>query len=106
MMSSFVKSSLIASLIAGVALAQKAPTPANASSGANDSPVQLEAFTVTGSNIRRVDAETALPVTVCDKSDLDARGASTMSELFETLGAADPSGITEINNGPQLARGD
>ena len=68
--------------------------------------MKLEAFTVTGSNIRRVDAETALPVTVIEKADLDARGAATMAELFETLGAAEPSAITEINNGPQLARGD
>ena len=29
-----------------------------------------------------------------------------MIELFETLGMAEPSAITEINNGPQLARGD
>src|SRR3954468_7216831 len=80
----------------------KTPPPADATTDGSGQPVQLEAFTVTGSNIRRVDAETALPVTVFDKSDLDARGASTMSELFETLGAADISGITEINNGPQL----
>ncbi len=80
-----------------------APTPR---SGDPEQPVQLEAFTVTGSNIRRVDAETALPITAYDRSDLDARGVSTMVELFETLGAAEPSGITEINNGPQLARGD
>jgi outer membrane receptor for ferrienterochelin and colicin len=67
---------------------------------------RLEAFTVTGSNIRRVDAETALPVTVIDRNELEARGAATMAELFETITAAEISGITEINNGPQLARGD
>ena len=44
-----------------------------------DEAVKLEVFTVTGSNIRRVDAETALPVTVIDKSELDARGAATMA---------------------------
>ena len=73
---------------------------------AAEEPVKIEAFTVTGSNIRRTDAETALPVTILTASDLDARGAATMAELFETLGMAEPSGITEINNGPQLARGD
>ena len=77
-----------------------------AAGAAADEAVKLEVFTVTGSNIRRVDAETALPVTVIDKSELDARGAATMAELFETLGAAEISGITELNNGPQLARGD
>jgi iron complex outermembrane recepter protein len=97
-----VRSLLPAALIASVA-AQTAPLPPAA---ATDETVRLEAFTVTGSNIRRVDAETALPVTVIDQADLDARGASTMADLFETLGVAEPSGITEINNGPQLARGD
>lgn len=91
--------SLLSALaLAATAVAQTVP-PA-------EQTVTLEAFTVTGSHIRRVDAETALPVTVIDQSDMDARGASTMAQLFETLGAALPSAISELNNGPQLARGD
>lgn len=69
-------------------------------------PVRLEAFTVTGSNIRRVDAELALPVTRLDTTELELRGAATMSELFETLGIAEPSAISELNFGAQDARGD
>jgi iron complex outermembrane receptor protein len=68
--------------------------------------VTLETFTVTGSHIRRVDSETALPVTTIRQEDLEARGAATMAELFETVGFAEPSAISELNNGPQLARGD
>ena len=96
-------------LLVSAVLVQIAPAggqTANPPGGRADEAVKLEAFTVTGSNIRRVDAETALPVTVIEKAELDARGAATMAELFETLGAAEISGITEINNGPQLARGD
>jgi outer membrane receptor protein involved in Fe transport len=96
---------LAALALARVAAAQSVPPPA-ARPAAPEQPLQLEAFTVTGSNIRRVDAETALPVSVVDRNELDARGASTLAELFETLGAAEISAITEINNGPQLARGD
>jgi iron complex outermembrane receptor protein len=96
---------VVALTLAASAAAQTASPPASASVNSGE-PLKLEAFTVTGSNIRRVDAETALPITVIDKTELDARGAATMAELFETLGAAEPSGITEINNGPQLARGD
>src|SRR6188508_3422664 len=88
------------------AWAQTANVPPGTAPAGGEEPVKLEAFTVTGSNIRRVDAETALPVTVLQASDLDARGAATLAELFETIGAAEPSGITELNNGPQLARGD
>ena len=83
--------------------AQQAP---NRPAPAADETVKLETFVVTGSNIRRTDAETALPVSVIDLAEVDARGAATMAELFETLGAAEISAITEINNGPQLARGD
>ena len=100
---------LVALTLAATALAQTATpptTPATAAANASDETVKLDAFTVTGSNIRRVDAETALPVSVIEKADLDARGAATMADLFETFGGAEPSGITEINNGPQLARGD
>ncbi len=85
--------------------AQTAATPP-AAARSDEEALKLEVFTVTGSNIRRADAETALPVTILNAADLDARGAATMAELFETLGAAEPSGITELNNGPQLARGD
>ncbi|MBL9186485.1 MAG: TonB-dependent receptor [Opitutaceae bacterium] len=101
---------LLAFTVAALALpvvAQPAAPAAPARPGAgDDEPLKLEAFTVTGSNIRRVDAETALPVTVIERADLDARGAATMAELFESIGAAEISGISEINNGPQLARGD
>ncbi len=91
---------LALAIVASVA-AQSVTPPAPAAEA-----VKLEAFVVTGSNIRRTDAETALPITVIEPVEMDARGAATMAELFETLNAAEPSAITEINNGPQLARGD
>lgn len=93
------------SLLAPTVFAQQA-APARSSEASNEGAIQLDAFVVTGSNIRRVDAETALPVSVFEPIDISARGAATMAELFDTLGAAEISAITEINNGPQLARGD
>jgi outer membrane receptor protein involved in Fe transport len=66
----------------------------------------LEAFTVTGSNIRRVEAETAVPVMVVDAAEMLARGASTMADFIETLGMAEISGVTEIGAGAQTAKGD
>jgi outer membrane receptor protein involved in Fe transport len=99
---------LFASLLLATSLAaQTAPTPPASPAGSGgDETIRLGEFTVTGSHLRRVDAETALPVTVIDTSELDLRGAATLSELFETLGIAEPSGITELNVGPQDARGD
>jgi outer membrane cobalamin receptor len=71
-----------------------------------DEAVKLETVTVTGTNIRRTDSEIALPVTTFDRAELEARGVATMSELFETLGLAEPPAISELNVGPQDARGD
>ena len=68
--------------------------------------IQMEAFTVTGSNLRRVDTEAALPVSVIDFSEISLRGASTMAELFESITIAEPSVINENNYGAQGARGD
>ncbi len=96
----------LAALLALSASVCAQTVPPAAPAAPADEAVKLDVFTVTGSNIRRVDAETALPVSVIEKADLDGRGATTMAELFETFGGAEPSGITEINNGPQLARGD
>src|SRR3954463_13463745 len=97
---------LIALALATTVRAQSTTPPATPDAQASDQALKLEAFTVTGSNIRRVDAETALPVTVIDPAEINARGAATMAELFETFGGAEPSAINELNNGPQLARGD
>jgi iron complex outermembrane receptor protein len=55
--------------------------PIRSSSSETRETVQLEAFTVTGSNIRRTDIESALPVTIIDREDMDMRGASTPAEL-------------------------
>ena len=88
---------------AGAQTVTPPPTPRPAG---NDEPLKLEAFTVTGSNIRRVDAETALPVTIIEVADMELRGAATMAELFDTITIAEPSGITEINSDQQGARGD
>jgi iron complex outermembrane receptor protein len=87
------------------AVAQTANQPSAAAQTAEET-VKLEAFTVTGSNIRRIDAEMALPVTVIDADDINLRGGSTMADLFETITLAEPSGLNETNTGPQGARGD
>lgn len=59
------------------ALAQKAPTA--------DETVKLEAFSVTGSNLKRLDVEKVLPVTVFSQADMDIRNASQSSDLLTAL---------------------
>lgn len=77
--------SLLTALLAcaPLALAQTAPAPSTAAT--RDDPIKLEAFTVTGSNIKRMDFERVLPMTVVDLSNIDIRDASQPSELLTSL---------------------
>ena len=68
--------------------------------------VTMEAFTVTGSNIRRLDEEKTLPVTVLGLEELDLRGAVTAAELFDTLSIGGPITLDEGNTLGADARGD
>src|SRR5262249_54229660 len=66
----------IAGAFAAPAFAQQADTPAS-----------KERIEVTGSNIKRVEGETALPVTVITKDDINRSGATTAVELLQLVGA-------------------
>ena len=90
--------------------AQTAPPPsgvaaANAAREKTET-ITMEAFTVTGSNIRRIDQETMLPVTVIATDDRDLRGVSTAAELFDTFSIGGPIVLDEGNTAGADARGD
>jgi iron complex outermembrane recepter protein len=72
------------SLAASVASAQAAPaSPPTAP--AREETIQLEAFTVTGTNIRRLETENVLPISVLTSADIEVRDASQPSELLTAL---------------------
>ena len=76
----------LAALAFGVtAFAQTAPAPSNTTPATPDETVKLEAFTVTGSNIKRMDFEKVLPVTIMDLSSIEIRDASQPSDLLTAL---------------------
>ncbi len=60
-------------------------SPAPATPPPADEQVTLEKFVVTGSNIRRLDQEKVLPVTVFDQQAMEARDASQASDLLTAL---------------------
>lgn len=66
----------------------------------------LESVTVTGSFIRRVDAETALPLTTISQTDIDVSGAATVSDLLQQLPQSAAFDNSETSTGPNDARGD
>ncbi|MDB6165548.1 MAG: hypothetical protein JWQ83_688 [Lacunisphaera sp.] len=66
---------------AGVSLIHAQLAPAEK----KDEPVVLQTFTVTGTNIKRLDQEKTLPVTVLDREGMEARDASQSSDLLTAL---------------------
>jgi iron complex outermembrane recepter protein len=80
--------SVIASLAVGVIGGQQvvfAQQTGDASAPAK--PVVIEKIEVTGSSIRRVAGETALPVTVIDRAEILKSGATNAAELMSRLSA-------------------
>ncbi|HYE71202.1 MAG TPA: TonB-dependent receptor [Aquabacterium sp.] len=58
--------------------------------------MKLEAFTVTGSNIKRIDAETALPVQVITRDEISRSGVANTEQLLQQISSM--SGQGGINN--------
>ena len=73
---------------------------------AAEEPVKLEAFAVTGSFIKRLEQEKALPVTVITDEDIKLRGGSTPAEIFATIPEAGRIPISESQASGADARGD
>jgi outer membrane receptor protein involved in Fe transport len=88
----------IVALLAPAAYAQTAPAAADT--------VKLETFTVTGSNIKGVDTEKSLPVTVVTADDFARAGLANLSDLVEMLPYSTDVTINDGGTGPNDARGD
>src|SRR5207248_5443508 len=73
-----------------VAAAQSSPGNGAGPSGA----APLQEVVVTGTSIKGISAETALPVQVLKSEDVARTGATTAEELFEQISAASSSGLT------------
>lgn len=67
---------LLATGLAGAAAAQSTPAQQ-----------QLERITITGSSIKRVESETALPVTVMTRDQIEKTGATNVEDILRRIGA-------------------
>jgi iron complex outermembrane recepter protein len=77
---------LAAALCSSVAFSQTAPAPSAAAPGAPaEQIITMEAFSVTGSNIKRTDQEKVLPVTVMNFEAIQARDAATPADMLVAL---------------------
>ncbi|WP_426174953.1 TonB-dependent receptor plug domain-containing protein [Massilia sp. TWR1-2-2] len=60
---------------------------------------------VTGSNIKRIEGETASPVTVLRREDIKATGANTVRQVLDTLTSFDTGTLRDDGNANSFARG-
>ncbi len=72
-------------LAAAIVLGLLAPGLASAQEASTKT---LDAVTVTGSRIKRTDVETALPITIIQKADIEAQGITSAEQLLQFLNIA------------------
>ena len=60
-------------------------------------PVKGERVEVTGSSIKRIDGETALPVTILRREDIDRLAPSTTEELMKSITASTSAGAVTVS---------
>ncbi|MEG2963586.1 MAG: TonB-dependent receptor plug domain-containing protein, partial [Janthinobacterium sp.] len=65
----------------------------------------MQRVEVTGSNIKRMDSETASPVTVMRRDEIKATGANTVRQILDTLTSFDTGAIKDDGNSTSFARG-
>lgn len=68
---------------------------------AQQAPAAPQRVEITGSAIKRIDAETALPVQVISREDIDKAGVTTAAELIKKLAA----GANNLTDGTSVAYG-
>ncbi len=65
---------------------------ATATDALAQTPQQLDRVEITGSSIKRIGAETALPVQVITREEIQRTGASNVEQLMQTVSANASSG--------------
>lgn len=68
-------------------------------------PQQLERVTVTGSNIKRLAAETASPVQVVSRTEIQQTGANTLRQVLDTITATTANELRDDGSGASFAAG-
>jgi outer membrane cobalamin receptor len=82
-----VQIGLAAGIVAatGLAQAQQAPAAPQDQAASKSQPKTLQTVVVTGSLIRRVDVETASPVTTVDRQNITSSGKPTLGDVLQQL---------------------
>src|SRR5687767_11662551 len=88
----------------GLALAFGGSLAVVAAPGLAQQVQQLERVEVTGSNIKRIDAESANPIQIISREEIRRTGANSVRELINALPAATAS-LSDISGSNSFASG-
>jgi iron complex outermembrane recepter protein len=88
-----LSAAVIRALGAGAVIAAFAPVAI-----AQQPPAAKERIEVTGSNIKRVEGESALPVTVITREEIDKSGATSAMELLQLVSSNNSAGAVALTN--------
>jgi len=102
-----VKEVRIKQSVLAVAIAMAAPTMVFAQQAAPNpaEPQPVARVTVTGSNLKRVDAESASPLQVVSRLEIEQSGASTVAEVLNNLTSNDHGAISDLGGTNSWASG-
>ncbi len=93
---SAISMGVTASLLAGQAIAQT-PDPI--------APQKIEKIQVTGSNIKRVDAETVSPIQIITAEEIKRSGKLTITEILRTLPSNGTGGLNDLTGSASFSSG-
>ncbi|HLX22392.1 MAG TPA: TonB-dependent receptor [Usitatibacter sp.] len=92
------KNTLAVAVAGALALASSGAATNAFAQQASDAPASKERIEVTGSSIKRVEGETALPVTVISRDEIDKSGATSPMELLQLLSANNSVGSVSLTS--------
>jgi iron complex outermembrane receptor protein len=96
--------SLSSSLLLPLPAAAQAGAAPPAASDAPDTTVAPQRVEITGTNIKRIDTETADPVQIIRREDIQNSGATTVRELLDTLPSTN-NGLSDLTGSNSFASG-
>ena len=73
-------------------------TTANAQQPTDAAPQKIEKIEITGSSIKRIEGETALPVLQITREDIKRSGVASTEELLKTISTTSSGGSTSVAN--------
>jgi iron complex outermembrane recepter protein len=93
-----------AALLTPLAAQQSPPTAPRATTPADDT-VRMDSFSVTGSRIKRIDAETPQPVVRLTEAEFKATGFTTVGDAIRAMPAISGQSLVSVDGGTSFTPG-